>query len=195
MRTDRSSPKAEPGTTATRASSRRNFREVVGAADGLARRRPFGRSRPRRRERCRRRPRARRGRSPAGPRAGDDELAPPAEGLEHAADEGGARLEGREGGALGDRGRVGRHLALEVDAGLHEGLGPREVADAPARHRVGLGHAVHQDRPLRERGDGRGARVRPTRIVDVLVDLVADHPHARPALEDGREGLELARCE
>ena len=79
--------------------------------------------------------------------------------------------------ALGDVRDVRRGLALVVHRGVHHVGRGDHPADAPAGHRVGLGHAVDDDPAVAELGRDDGHRhVRRVAVDEVLVDLVAEHP-------------------
>ena len=73
-------------------------------------------------------------------------------------------------------------------------LRPRPVADAPSRHAVGLGQAVHGQRAILQiGGDLRHGRERLVAIDDVLVDVVAEDPYVRVPAEHLRESFQIRR--
>ena len=86
-----------------------------------------------------------------------------------------AGLERRQRRVLGDRRRGHDPVLVDLDEALEDRGGRAHPADPPAGHRVGLGEAAHQDRPLahaRQRAE-RAVAVRAVR--EPVVDLVAVH--------------------
>src|SRR5699024_9828270 len=83
------------------------------------------------------------------------------------------------GSGLADRGRARGGLGLkQVDRGDDPSL-PRCVAEAPAGHRVALGDAVDQKVPILQLWqDACEARRWARGVVDLVVDLVSQHPDA-----------------
>ena len=81
--------------------------------------------------------------------------------------------------ALCDVVHVGRHVPLQFRRRLGHTRGRDHPADAPARHGVGLRHAVEHNQLFAHFGHGR-TDVRGVHAVvcEMLVDLVADHPDA-----------------
>ncbi len=94
--------------------------------------------------------------------------------------------------ACADRVRPGGALRLELDHRLDQRRRPGAVADAPARHRVGLGNAVHRQRAVLEVGRhlGHGGEL-DVAIDQVLVDVVGQHPDVGMAPQHLGQCLEL----
>ena len=71
---------------------------------------------------------------------------------------------------------AGGHLALQAAHDLRNGRRRGRVADAPAGHRVGLGHAVDDDCLVVDRlAEGRDGRVLLAVIDELLVNLIGNH--------------------
>ena len=79
---------------------------------------------------------------------------------------------------------------MDLRHGADEGLVAERVADAPARHRVGLGEAVEEDRALLHAGQGREADVLLAAVRQVAVDLIGDDDEV-VLLGKGRDGQEV----
>ena len=83
--------------------------------------------------------------------------------------------ERRERCVLRDRGRVGGGVGLECRHRLGDGRGRDRPSDPPSRHRIRLGHAIHDDQVVAAfRGVERARR--DAIVGDPHVDLVTDHP-------------------
>ncbi len=78
--------------------------------------------------------------------------------------------------AHGERGRVRRRVALDVERCLNNPLRTEGETQAPSGHGVGLLERIHQDDGLRELPrQGRGARVFETTVEKSIVGLVRQH--------------------
>ena len=114
------------------------------------------------------------------------------EGLGHDSDAGLVALQRRPGGRLRDGGGIGGALGLDLFHGVDEFQGAGGIADAPAGHGIGLGHAVEDDGLVMEIRAGHqyiGERfvVEP----DVLVDIVAGDDDLGIPLDNLTQGDEL----
>ena len=122
----------------------------------------------------------------------DDEVAPFLEGLAALRDEvlrTGKRLDRRP---LGDGTGARRLLALQHVHRLDERVGSRAVADAPAGHRVGFGHAIHRQCALvKLRLDLRRRREDEVAVDEVLVHIVGEYPDMRMLQKDISDFLQL----
>src|SRR5260221_11913705 len=72
-----------------------------------------------------------------------------------------------------------------------EALGPDAVAEAPARHRIGLAPAVEQDETVADRGIGQQADMLGAVIDHAAIDLVAHDGDVGETLEPGDEAVDL----
>ena len=71
------------------------------------------------------------------------------------------------------------------DMALISGFGRRAIADAPAGHAIGLGHAVHGEGALIERRFHLGRRRELEVVIDeMLIHVVGQHPDMRVAHQD-----------
>ena len=86
-------------------------------------------------------------------------------------DEIGRAVERRHRRRLADRAGVRGALALHRDHGVDQLLRAGRIADAPAGHAVGLGHAVHGQRAVVEPGLDLGRR----RELEVVIDQLLVH--------------------
>ena len=75
----------------------------------------------------------------------DHEVVAFLEGPEHRCNTGLIPIQRRHGRRLGDRGGIGGALRLDLFHGLDQRFRAPGIADAPAGHGVGLGHAVQHD--------------------------------------------------
>ena len=91
-----------------------------------------------------------------------------------------------------DRGRVRGRLRLDHRHRLDQRLRPAGIADAPAGHAIGLGHAVHGQRALVEpRLDLRRRGELEVVIDQVLVHVVGQHPDMRMPHQHVGQRLQL----
>ena len=97
------------------------------------------------------------------------------------------RLDGRN---LGRDRRAEHRVLVDLRHGADEGLVAERIADAPARHRVGLREAVEENRALLHAGQGGEADVLLAAVRQVAVDLVGDDDEV-VLLGKGRDGQEI----
>jgi predicted AAA+ superfamily ATPase len=111
------------------------------------------------------------------------------EGGQHGLDAGLVAVEGRLRRHLGDGGGVGGALGLDVVHGGDDVRRAGAVADAPAGHGVGLGHAVeHHGAVVQVRAGVEDVVVGAVRHEDVLVHVVAGDQHVWMAAQHLAQG-------
>ena len=113
--------------------------------------------------------------------------APPVVFREHLLDEGLAGADGLHGGVLGRGGGAHDPVLVHLGDAGHDLRRRRDVADAPARHRVGLAEAADQHRPLAHPIEGAEGDVLVAAIDEAVVDLVGDD-HEVVTLGDRGDG-------
>ena len=88
--------------------------------------------------------------------------------------------------------RRGAHDAVLVNLRhlLHDPLRSRHIAKAPARHRIGLGEAIDQDRPLLHAGYGGDGDVGVPRVGELPVDLIGENVEV-VLFDDRGQGLQI----